>query len=660
MSNLEKAESLARTICGKPDTVKMNECHRTFGQRNPLCNEYDACRILEKSQEQIDYVFSSSTNNVFLSACPGSGKTEVVGLKAAYTIHQWNQPGGMSVLTFTNNAADIINRRLSQFTGIEKPGYPHFVGTIDSWLHGYIAHPFAHMKTGYEGRDGDRSIRIVENSTTSDFLYSFRTKYVIAGTGNPSANQYHLEVGPTGQKYVFSSGNQVADTARNAAPLQAYQISDLNRTKTNFWKSGFATYQDVEILTLDVLSQMPILCRLLAKRFPFMIIDECQDLSWIQIQILDKLRQQGTALHLVGDLNQAIYDFKRVNPDLVKSFTETQNFTALTLSNNYRSCQPIINICHKVVGSTSVEKSERTQSVERPGVCVIFPPNQMHLLPIWFGKYLNQMGCDKNKSAIVARNWNNVSKMRPSSNTIVRGPQMGLAMALHLWKSGEHQAIDDALKYIGRFVSDKYFSEYSANPRQHYCPECIASQLLWRLFLYRVLNSCCIENSLLSDLNQTWSNWSKNVRGQFGGIVRAHRRVILDSCTGILPEFLDLDGNAFRTLPQMGSKTVLKTLPPFNKREEVDNLRITTIHSVKGETLDAILLVSAPSKQGTPDGHWTQWLEDSTKEAARLAYVASSRPKHLLAWAIPTPINEPAKKRISDIGFHIIEMNNKL
>ena len=109
----------------------------------------------------------------------------------------------------------------------------------------------------------------------------------------------------------------------------------------------------------------------------------------------------------------------------------------------------------------------------------------------------------------------------------------------------------------------------------------------------------------------------------------------------------------------MGSKTVLKTLPPFNKREEVDNLRITTIHSVKGETLDAILLVSAPSKQGTPDGHWTQWLEVSTKEAARLAYVASSRPKHLLAWAIPTPINEPAKKRISDIGFHIIEMNNK-
>jgi hypothetical protein len=85
-------------------------------------------------------------------------------------------------------------------------------------------------------------------------------------------------------------------------------------------------------------------------------------------------------------------------------------------------------------------------------------------------------------------------------------------------------------------------------------------------------------------------------------------------------------------------------------------VRITTIHGVKGETLDAILLVSAPSKQGTTDGYWTQWLENPNAEAARLAYVASSRPKHLLAWAIPKPVYKLEMDRIHDVGFQVIEM----
>ena len=486
MKYLEKMECLARDICNKPDSIPIKECHQNLGRRNPLCNEHEVCRILEKSPEQIEYVFSPNTENVFLKACPGSGKTEVVGLKAAYAIRKWeNRVGGIAILTFTNNAANIIGQRVYQFIGVEKTGYPHFVGTIDSWLHGYIAHPFSYLITGYEGRSNDRSIRIVENSATSDFLYSFRTKYGMAGMGNPSANQYYKDIYQMGQKYIFASGNPGTDSARNAVSLQSYQINDLDNAKKSFWKSGFATYQDIENICFEVLSKESILCKLLALRFPLIIIDECQDLSWIQIQIVDKLREQGAVLHFVGDLNQAIYEFKRVDPTQVKIYTNTHNFTPLSLSNNYRSCQPIIDICHKIVSSDSSEKSVCIQSVGKPCICVIYKEDQIHLLPMWFREYLSRFSCDKNKSAIVARNWNNVSRMRPSSNTIARGPQMGLAMAIYLWKSKEYQAIDDALKYVGRFVSDKYFPKYSSNPRQYYCPECINSHLRWRLFLFK-------------------------------------------------------------------------------------------------------------------------------------------------------------------------------
>lgn len=658
MTHHEKLELLAREICNKPDSISINECHQSFGRRNPFCNDYHGCRILEKSPEQIDYVFSPNTENIFLKACPGSGKTEVVGLKAAYSIRKWgHQLGGMAVLTFTNNAASNITHRVSQFIGTEKVGYPHFIGTIDSWLHGYIAHPFVHLKTGFKGRDGDRSIRIVENSATSEFLHSFRTQYAMAGTGNPSANQYYLEIGPTGQQYVFSSGNQGSDKARNALLLQPYQVNDLNSVKTTFWKSGFATYQDIEILCFDILSDNEALCMLLAKRFPQIIVDECQDLSWIQIQILDKMREQGTVLHFIGDLNQAIYEFKKVDPTQVISFTDTNKFKPLSLSNNFRSCQPIIDICHKIITCDSSENSKCTQTIEKPCICLIYTEDKMHLLPEWFGKYLSHVSCDKAESVIVARNWNNVSRMRPSSNTTAKGPQLGLAMAIHLWKSKEYQAIDDSLKYIGRFVTDKYFPMYSSNHRQHYCPECIESHLRWRLFLSRVLDSCCADSSSVSDLSQSWQNWVKNVRSQFSDIVRKNCLVLETSIKETIPVLTNLDGYSFKVPPQMGDKNVLETLPSFRQHEQGSNLKITTIHSVKGETLSSILLVSAPSRQGTQDGYWTQWLDNPASEAARLAYVASSRPRHLLAWAIPAPITGSEKDRLRKMGFCFVEMN---
>ena len=93
------------------------------------------------------------------------------------------------------------------------------------------------------------------------------------------------------------------------------------------------------------------------------------------------------------------------------------------------------------------------------------------------------------------------------------------------------------------------------------------------------------------------------------------------------------------------------------KEDSPSALRVTTIHNVKGETLDAIMLVSAPTAKGTQDGYWTQWIRDSQTEAARLAYVASSRPRHLLAWAIPESVGNAEKQIITDLGFKIIEMN---
>ena len=124
---------------------------------NSACQSYGKCYIAEKSEKQLNYVISSPANNIFLKACPGSGKTEVVGLKAAYEFNAWTKNNcGLAILTFTNNAAHVIQKRVQHYAGIDRSGYPHFIGTMDSWLHGYLAHPFGHLITNYRGKENDK------------------------------------------------------------------------------------------------------------------------------------------------------------------------------------------------------------------------------------------------------------------------------------------------------------------------------------------------------------------------------------------------------------------------------------------------------------------------------------------------------------------------
>jgi DNA helicase-2/ATP-dependent DNA helicase PcrA len=71
--------------------------------------------------------------------------------------------------------------------------------------------------------------------------------------------------------------------------------------------------------------------------------------------------------------------------------------------------------------------------------------------------------------------------------------------------------------------------------------------------------------------------------------------------------------------------------------------------------MDAALLVSAFDRK-SDGGHWEQWIDDQSEngEHLRFSYVASSRPKHLLAWAIPGNGN---LERLIDLGFTVTSLN---
>lgn len=83
-----------------------------------------------------------------------------------------------------------------------------------------------------------------------------------------------------------------------------------------------------------------------------------------------------------------------------------------------------------------------------------------------------------------------------------------------------------------------------------------------------------------------------------------------------------------------------------------DALRYETIHQVKGETHDATVVVSSLQK-GIHLSHWKEWLADPTSEGARFAYVASSRPRHMLIWAVKK-LKADEIKTLTGLGFELV------
>jgi DNA helicase-2/ATP-dependent DNA helicase PcrA len=421
--------------------------------------------------------------------------------------------------------------------------------------------------------------------------------------------------------------------------------------KNQFNQTGFATYQDIENICYKLLDESSQLVQLKAKRFPLIIVDECQDLSWIQLQILKKLIDAGARVHFVGDLNQGIYAFKKVFPEKVKKFVEENRFLVLKLSRNFRSSQPIVDLCGKIIdqGDIAGEPASGNKDPE----CVYFTYNkgEIQKLVACFVSYLGGRKIAPQNCAIVARGHSTVNKLRPGASRVPDKKALWLPTAIHLWINNNPSSMEESLKCIGRFVSNNFFPSESANSRAYYCPESISSHIQWRLFLARILDKC-IKSEALCDLNKIWKDWAKAIREQFKKIVESSSKVELATLNNSNFTFTALHGES--------NSRVIDSLGTAKIRNDSDIL-ITTFHKVKGRTFEAIFVVSAPNKKSN-GGHWSQWInkKGSDDEHARFAYVAGSRPEILLGWAVPSP-SKDEKKQLVELGFSAIDsVDNEL
>lgn len=588
---------------------------------------------MKYTEEQINYIKDAKiTENIFLNACPGSGKTETIAQRVANEIESWsNFPSGIAVLSFTKSAAKEIEHRIKKKIKGQST-YPHFIGTFDSFILKNIVNPLAKDISKYEGDKGDYSFKVVNYNSQLFFLTNGKYGYSFQ-----KISGHHVEIdGRTGD-FKFHTPDQKLNRALNNITFDQSQQKDIYDAKKRCRDAGFLTHKDIEYLAESILNERTNTqeyAKRIAKRFPLVIVDECQDLSFEQLNILRAIMLNGAKLHFIGDLNQSIYEFRGVDPDDIIEFISENNFQEIRLTKNFRSCQKIVNIATNIMKSDPIAADFESPN---QSCFVLQYDNSPSEIILHFDeltkKYANRV--------IVARGHQTLKQLFIVDSTPKLAAEFLLSSILNFDETS-YTSINQSLIEFSEFIKNKVQIETKSS--DYNCPQIIESELDWRLFLYNSIQYL-IDNDLKLD-SCTWTNWSKKVNAV---IINLHKQEF------VLPEIYEaLQKSNFRIKSPSSKASVC--ISNFRRKDNGSNIsfRKSTIHGVKGETHEATMLISNPTRNG--DGtHWSHWIGDKTSEAARFAYVASSRPKHVLVWGVKK-LKSSEKTELESIGFEILDI----
>ena len=590
-------------------------------------------RIEEKTDEQLGYILSPIDRCIYLEACAGSGKTEVLGIKAAYEICKWqSKKNGIAVLTFTNEATATIADRVSSFYG-KLISSNHFIGTFSSFVHGYIAQRFGYKFYHIPEDRADKSFRVVDSDISpysNQWLENYQLDFYL-----PQQTIYASQL-----NYRVSSNNwyvvQKKDTAK---PLTEFYegnpkqlIKKANACKSKFLNDGFATFEDMNLIARKCLRDETI-CHCIVKKFPVILIDECQDLSASELSILSLLIRAGVIVHYIGDLHQAIYSFKDSCPEQFLEHLATHRFETWSLSQNFRSTPKIVELSRKI-GRIKYPISGSGESKCGDYDCCYVEYNDERNAIEAFIDVLNRFDISTQNAVVLVRTQS--AKQKLSGGFSIDYSKHRIINAIQLWQQNNPEAQQTALSLLA-IQLQKWMGFHGNSNNYYYSDEVCSDSVSWRLLLRDILIQLCADPMIVTMNELTYGSWYS----------RNKERVV-----SIIAHYLS---NIGQTLPKMVIRTPNGTAKQkINqvKWTQKEQLRVETIHSVKGDTFDAVLLLSSPDARGKT-GFGENWLKPN-EESGRIGYVANTRPRYLLCWGVGS-LTSVQRQTLKELGFEALK-----
>lgn len=233
-------------------------------------------------------IFIKDLSTLDLQAVPGSGKTTALLAKLLILASKTplHEDTGILVISHTNAAIDEIKEKVGNIV----PNlfqYPNYVGTIQSFVDQFLAIPYYSQKYGHS-----------PNRIDDEIYTELCCKYL--EKNNKGSNWLNNKRNPLS---ILKSIDAINANEEIKIPGLINQKSPAYISICNFRlglvKDGFLKFDDAFKLAEAYLNECPQIGCLLKKRFRYVFVDEMQDMSEQQCELLEKIffdtsRRNGT------------------------------------------------------------------------------------------------------------------------------------------------------------------------------------------------------------------------------------------------------------------------------------------------------------------------------------------------------------------------------
>ncbi|MEE1333512.1 MAG: ATP-dependent helicase, partial [Erysipelotrichaceae bacterium] len=306
------------------------------------------------SSQQIQAV-TTVDGPVLLLAVPGSGKTTVLIARIGYMIYVKNiDPRSILVMTYTTAAADEMKKRFAKRFGQELADYITFK-TINALCY-LIINRYSRYYSHHQ------VFTLVQENQTGQLLRRIYQKYTNEYTTDSILKE--IRTGITYVKNMMLEDNEIKELKFSFDHFDDIYNDYLSEMKKHKWMD----YDDQLVYARLFLMRVPDLLKDYQQRFMYFCMDEAQDTSRIQHEILHLLAEKSQNVFLVGDEDQSIYGFRAAYPQALLHFTENwENAKVLLLEDNYRSTGNIISAASDFISRNMFRHSKNMKAVRQEG-----------------------------------------------------------------------------------------------------------------------------------------------------------------------------------------------------------------------------------------------------------------------------------------------------
>ncbi|MCE7061935.1 UvrD-helicase domain-containing protein [Dyadobacter sp. CY343] len=595
--------------------------------------------------EQQKAIVEYDAGCVVARACPGSGKTFSVAARIARLLREKDfSKFGIAAMSFTNVAGEEISHKLSRSFGIHTPlGFPHFIGTIDSFINTYVFLPFGHLIMGCNSRPqlvgqphrswtkgkGDKKFVRVKGQqkcvSANPDCYFDCTSFDINDLLYPivAAQEIHFSLKP--DKYYNANGRVNK------------RVQDVIDSKFKNYRMGYANQADANYISMKVLAKYPLIARAIANKFQYFIIDEAQDTDAIQMRIIEILNVAGAKnIMLIGDRDQAIYEWNNADPSLFDS--KYAQWNKIELTENWRSSQRICDFTLPLSSFPRVRaaRDEVSNFDYQPVVKGYVKNDTASMIPILQEFFAT---CEQN---IVPVNLSNVAvlfrgkTMRKYLGSNLTGIEFGIVP----WLKNQYHVRDilfgkvlfergDARKGYQLVEKGYYDAAFKLSDPHYHCSATLVQKYVdEKGFMVQRTEVTAFLKLLPSTKGQRIGSWIQEVNLRITATSLKFRLAIDHKHRNLLvSEIFSREADD------------LDKLPFYNG----------TVHSVKGRTFEAVLLM-LDKKAGT-HSNYISILRNGPRvgeeEELRTVYVGLTRPTKILMLAVPK----------EDVGQWIVKLS---